>query len=189
MKKKYIKTRNKWRNWLTKNHDKVPDGIWLVYYKKETNLATLEYDESVVEALCFGWIDSIIKKLDDERYMRKFTPRKLDSRWSALNKKRVAKAIREGIMTQYGLVKIEAAKKAGIWDQDNRPQICFDVPDELKTEFEKNAKAKDFFGQLAPTYQKHFIGWIQIAKRDETRKKRIEEAISLLEQGKKLGLK
>jgi uncharacterized protein YdeI (YjbR/CyaY-like superfamily) len=152
-------------------------------------MSTLEYDAAVEEALCFGWIDSIIKKLDEERYARKFTPRKPNSRWSELNKNRVKKLIKQGLITEPGLVKIEQAKKSGLWGQLGRPQISFEIPKELKKALGKNKKAKAFFDQLAPTYQKQFIGWIAVAKRQETKDRRVKESIVLLVKGKKLGLK
>ena len=100
----------------------------MVFYKKNAGKPTMEYDESVEEALCFGWIDSIIKKIDEEKYCRKFTSRKSNSKWSSMNKRRVVKLIREGRMTEYGLAKIEEAKRSGFWEIDPRPDIRFDMP-------------------------------------------------------------
>jgi len=189
MKNIYVKNRNEWRKWLAENHEKEKKGIWLVFYKKSSGQPTLEYEKTVEVALCFGWIDSIIKKIDNEKYVRKFTPRKIISQWSELNKKRVAKLIKEKRMTEFGLAKIEAAKKSGLWNKNNWLEINFEIPKELKDAFAKSKKARIFFEQLALTYQKHFIGWIQTAKRPETKNRRIKESISLLTQGKKLGLK
>jgi uncharacterized protein YdeI (YjbR/CyaY-like superfamily) len=189
MKEIYLRNRKEWREWLSKNHDKEEKGVWLVFYKKRTKKRTLEYNEAVEEALCFGWIDSIIKKIDEEKYVRKFTPRKPDSLWSELNKQRVEKIMKEGKMTEHGLVKIEAAKGSLLWDKRDRPQIKFDMPAELEKALKKNKKARDFFEQLAPTYKKQFIGWIKMAKREETKIKRLKETIEKLEKGEKLGLK
>jgi len=189
MKQVHVSTRAQWRKWLAGNHDQAPDGIWLVFYKKDTGRPSLEYDEAVEEALCFGWIDSIIKTIDADKYCRKFTCRKDNSKWSATNKKRVEKIIREGGMTQFGLAKVEAAKKAGNWEIDPRPVITMALPRELEEALGRNGKAKRFFERLAPTYQKHFIGWIVTAKRPETRAKRVGESIALLASGGKLGLK
>lgn len=188
MKQIYVKTRAEWRNWLTHNHGKNA-GIWLVFYKKPTGRPTLEYDAAVEEALCFGWIDSIIKKLDDESYARKMTPRKSRSRWSELNKKRIKKLIKQGLMTESGLARVMEAKEWAIWEESDRPNISFEFPRELKKALAKNKKAKAFFDQLAPTYKKQFIGWVYVAKRQETKDRRVKESIALLEQGKKLGLK
>lgn len=188
MKEIYIKTRVEWRNWLEQNHDKS-NGVWLIFYRKNSGKPVLEYDEAVEEALCFGWIDSIIKKINNERYVRKFTPRKSNSQWSELNKKRVTKLIRKGLMTGPGIALVKEAKERGLWEKSDRPDISFEVPEELERALAKNKKAKIFFNQLAPSYRKRFTGWISAAKRQETRDKRVSEAIVLLEQGKKLGLK
>ena len=188
MKQVHVSTRGQWRNWLVEHHNREANGIWLVFYKKVTGRPSLEYDESVEEALCFGWIDSIIKRINDEKYCRKFTPRKDGSQWSNTNKKRVAKMIKEGRMTEAGWVKVEAAKSSGSWELDPRP-IITGVPRDLSGALARNRKAKDCFEQLAPTYQKQFIGWIVTAKRPETRAKRLKESLALLTKGKKLGLK
>ncbi len=189
MKKVNVTTRSQWRRWLAENHDKEKDGIWLVFQRSETGRPSLEYEDSVEEALCFGWIDSIIKRTDDHTYCRKFTPRKDGSRWSDTNKKRVEKIIKEGRMTEFGLVKVEAAKRSGRWETNPRLVVSLDVPRDLSKALARNRTAKDFFGKLAPTYQKHFIGWIITAKRPETRAKRLKESLGLLERGEKLGLK
>jgi uncharacterized protein YdeI (YjbR/CyaY-like superfamily) len=184
----YVKKIDEWNKWLSKHHDAKKE-VWLVFFKKETRKPSLEYESAVEEALCFGWIDSIVKKIDDSKYARKFTQRKDKSNWSELNKRRAEKMIREGRMTEFGLAKIETAKKAGNWDQAERPDISFDFPPEFEQALARNKKAKEHFTKLAPTYQKHYIGWITVAKRQETKQKRIKESIALLEKGKKLGLK
>jgi uncharacterized protein YdeI (YjbR/CyaY-like superfamily) len=189
IKQLYIPDRDHWREWLAKNHSKEEKGIWLIFYKKNTNQPTLEYEQAVEEALCFGWIDSIIKKIDDDKYARKFTPRQNDSIWSELNKKRAGKMIKQSRMTKAGLGKIRAAKKTGLWLKDPRPKVSFDMPEEFAAALAKNKKAKDNFNDLALTYRRHYIAWITTAKRAETKKRRIAESIDLLEQGKKLGLK
>lgn len=188
MKRLYVTDRDQWRDWLSENHA-AKAGIWLVFYKKETSRLTIEYEAAVEEALCFGWIDSIIKKIDAARYARKFTPRSDKSKWSQLNKKRANKMIKEGRMTEVGLAKIKVAKKTGLWDKDPRPQISLDIPPEFAKALARNKKAKESFDKLAPSYRKYYIGWIAMAKRPETKKRRIEESIALLEKGQKLGLK
>lgn len=183
-----LKTRAEWRNWLAKNHDKSA-GVWLVFYKKHTGKPTLDYDDVVEEALCFGWIDSIIRRLDEDRYARKLTPRKADSQWSESNKQRVKKLLRKGLITEVGSCRIEEAKKSGRWAESARPQIPEEMPTELKQALAKSKKARSHFEKLTKNYQKHYIGWIATAKREGTRERRAAEAIALLEQGKKLGLK
>ena len=189
MKTIFIKSRNDWRKWLTNNHDKEKKGIWLEFLKKNKEKQTLEYEDAVEEALCFGWIDSIIKKIDEEKYCRKFTPRKLDSKWSELNKKRVEKMITKGKITKHGLKKVQAAKKSGIWDKDESIEINLEVPEELEAALNKNPGTKEFFDQLADTYRKHYIAWIKTAKKQATKDKRVKESISLLKKRKKLGLR
>ncbi len=188
MKKFYPKNFEEWREWLSRFHDSEIE-IWLVFYKKETGKPSINYNQAVEEALCFGWIDSIIKNIDDVSYARKFTPRKEKSAWSASNKRRVKKLLDEGRMTDIGLAKIEAAKKSGWWDKDNRPDVSPDIPSEFEQALIKNSKARANFEELALSYRKHYILWIAMAKRKETRERRIKESIALLEKGEKLGLK
>ena len=142
------------------------------------------------EALCYGWVDSIIKRLGDTKYARKFTPRKESSKWSPSNKKRAEQLIRDGAMTEHGLQKVEAAKRVGNWDKPiQKPELTFDMPAEFAEALRKNKSAKKTFEKFALTYQKQYLGWIEVAKLPETREKRIKESIRLLTEGKKLGLK
>ena len=156
MKQLYVTDRDKWCEWLSRNHD-IEAGIWLVFYKKETSRPTIAYEAAVEEALCFGWIDSIIKKIDAAKYVRKFTPRTDKSKWSQLNKKRANKMIKQGRMTEIGRAKIKEAKKTGLWDKDARPQISFDIPPEFAMALARNKKADECFSKLAPSYRKHYI--------------------------------
>jgi len=184
-----VKNRAEWRAWLAANHAKEVE-VWLVYYKKKTGKTSVEYGVSVKEALCYGWIDSIIKKLDDTKYIRKFTPRKESSKWSLSNKKRVEQLIKDGLMTEHGLGKVEAAKRIGNWDNPmQKSELTFDMPVEFAEALKNNKRAKKTFEELAPTYQKQYLGWIEIAKRPDTRVQRIKESIRMLSEGKKLGLK
>ncbi len=188
MKQLYVTDRDQWREWLSQHHA-AEIGTWLVFYKKGTSEPTIEYEAAVEEALCFGWIDSIIKRIDGEKYVRKFTPRKDKSNWSALNRKRASKMIRIGRMTDVGLAKIKAAKRTGLWEQDGRPRMPLDVPPEVAQALAGNKKAREHFEKLASSYRKHYLAWIADAKRPETKKRRIDESIALLEKGKKLGMK
>lgn len=189
MKQIYAKNRKEWRQWLAANYDQAA-GVWLVYYKKGSGKPSINYDASVEEALCFGWIDSIIKKLDDERYMRKFTPRRDGSQWSATNKKRVEKMQLQGLMTTAGTEKVKAAKRNGTWDNiEEKPRLTYEMLPEFAELLRRNRKARDTFDNLSETHKKQYLGWIEVAKRTETRERRMAESIRLLEQGKKLGLK
>jgi uncharacterized protein YdeI (YjbR/CyaY-like superfamily) len=178
-----------WRQWLAENRARENDGIWLVYYKKQADKSSVEYEESVEEALCFGWVDSLIKRIDENSYCRKFTPRKGNSKWSDSNKERVEKIIREGRMTDFGMAKIEAAKRLGSWDLPARPEIDMELVPEFSAALASNKKARTFFESLAQSHQRHFVGWIVTAKRPETRAKRVKESLALLVKGEKLGLK
>ena len=177
-----IPTRQQWRAWLRKNHASSP-GVWLVFYKDHTGIKSIPYGESVREALCFGWIDSLIKRLDDERYARKFTPRKPTSKWSGINRTRWTELEAAGQLAPAGRA---AAPTANTYAA--RPEIP-DLPAYIASALKANPKAWRFFQGLAPTYRRHFVVWIHIAKRAETREKRIRESIALLAAGKKLGLK
>ena len=186
----YFTSRAEWRDWLASNHERNEKGIWLVYCKKESGLPSLGYDESVEEALCFGWVDSLIRKLDEQRFVRKFTPRKENSLWSDTNKMRVARLIEKGLMQEPGLGLVEAARKNGLWDKTPiPPRLEFGMHAEFSKALQENSKAGNNFENLAPGHQKQYLAWINHARRDATRTKRIKEAIALLKRGEKLGLK
>ena len=184
----FVKTRKEWRDWLEKNHA-IFNEIWLVYYKKHTGKPRIPYDDAVEEALCFGWIDSIVKRLDEERFCQKFTPRNDRSQWSELNKQRAEKMIEQGLMTEAGLFKVRVAKKSGEWDKKPSQNITSKMPREFKKALKSNKKASENFENLSPSYRKQYIGWIASAKRPETRERRILEVISHLEMNRKPGLK
>ena len=184
----YVPNRDEWRQWLERNHDTEKE-VWLIYYKKHTGKPRVPYDDTVEEALCYGWIDSIIKRIDDETFCRKFTPRKDTSQWSESNKRRVEKLIREGKMTEIGLAKIEAAKRTGKWEKPVTSRQEFKMPPELVEALATNKEARENFDKLAPSHQRQYIGWVVSAKKEEKRKKRVKEAIELLVQNRKLGMK
>jgi uncharacterized protein YdeI (YjbR/CyaY-like superfamily) len=183
-------TRKDWREWLEENHTSVPE-VWIVFYKKHTGLPSLSYDDAVEEALCFGWIDSIIKRLDDGRYVRKFTPRKPGSNWSEINKTRARKMMDAGRMTDAGLKAIEEAKKSREWNRKHEPSRLppEEIPQELEEAFSKHPRAREGFESLAPSYRRKYVMWIASAKRPETRQRRTDEAIGKLKRGEKLGLR
>lgn len=189
MKTLEFKTRDDWRSWLAENLNRESE-VWLIYYKKATGIPSIPYGASVEEALCFGWVDSLIKRIDDQKYVRKFTPRKDDSVWSAVNKQRVEKMIKENRITQHGLRKVEAAKQLGHWDAPlKKPKINLEMTEAFAEALKNYPLAEKNFNNLAPTYQKQYLTWIAVAKRPQTKQKRIEESIQLLIKGKKLGLR
>lgn len=169
--------RLEWREWLQNNH-RTSRGIWLVFYKKASGKPRITYDESVEEALCFGWIDSLPRKLDDERSMLVFTPRKPKSPWSKLNKQRLEGLLARGLVTEAGLEKIEAAKLDGSWSVlDEVEELT--IPADLQAAFAANSVANDYFTAFNNSSKKGILWWIESARRPETRQKRIEEAVSL----------
>lgn len=185
----YVTSREAWRKWLAANHDKERQGVWLVYYKQNTGKPTLLYNESVEEALCFGWVDSLIRKLDEERFARKFTPRKAKSRWSESNRTRVAVLMEKGLMEAPGLACVEAAKKSGLWEEQARAAPGELIHPEFSRSLEQCHAARVFFEKLTNAQRRQFVLWINDAKQDITRRRRISESIALLEQGRKLGMK
>jgi uncharacterized protein YdeI (YjbR/CyaY-like superfamily) len=184
----YVANRNGWRAWLRENHD-IKNEIWLIYYKRHTGRPSIPYGDSVEEALCFGWVDSIIKKIDYEKFARKFTPRKSSSKWSETNKQRARKMIEDGKMTKAGLTRIKEAESNGEWFKTPATRRELEVPLYLKKALAANKKASDNSSNLANTYKRHLVAWISSAKKEETRMKRLEEALRLLEKNEKLGMK
>jgi len=185
------KTRGQWRKWLEKNHSTAP-GIWMIYYKKETGKRKFDMADAVEEALCFGWIDSVAQKLDDERSMQKFTPRKPKSVWSKLNKQRIEKLIVQKLMTPAGLATIERAKKNGSWDTLNSSDRHTDnnsIPDDLKKALSKNKNALTNFLAFPPSYRKRFLFWIDSAKTPGTKAARMKQTLLMAAANKKPGPK
>ena len=171
-----FKNKASFRSWLEKNHDQSP-GVWILFYKKHVNIEGIKYSEALEEALCFGWIDSLVKRLDDEQYVRKFTPRKDTSKWSEVNKKKVTALMKEGRMTEAGLKRIDIYLKTERVDWENkttqeRDTGEFDIPEFIMETFAQNEPALTHFNQLAQSYKKHYLDWITEAKREKTIRKR-----------------
>lgn len=184
----YVTNREDWRSWLEQHHLKEKE-VWLIFYKKHTGKPRIPYNDAVEEALCFGWIDSIVKRIDDGRYMQKFSPRKDRSNWSESNKRRVRKLIDAGRMTRAGLEKIEVAKKNGSWDRVIPSEKSYKTAVKLEKALSSNRVAKDFFNSLSLSCRRQYVGWVASAKKEETRQRRAKEALRLLSKKKKLGLK
>lgn len=176
----YAKDRTTWRDWLEKNHAISP-GVWLVYYKKQTGKPSVSDDEAIEEALCFGWVDSRPNVLDEERFMKLFSPRKPQSPWSKLNKQRVEKLLAEGLMAPAGLAKIEAAKRDGSWDSYDAVE-SLTIPIDLQQALAANTTAQNNFAAFPPSSKKNILWWIASAKQPETRRKRVEETVALAAQ-------
>ena len=183
----YVTSRDEWRAWL-KNHHASETEVWLIYCKKSSGQPRIPYDHAVEEALCFGWVDSLVKRIDDEKFAQKFTPRRDCTKWSAINKRRVRKLIEEARMTEVGLAKIDLA----ILDEEMpaKPKKGDrSLPRFIKQALTANPKAWKHFQNLAPSYRRNCIAWIMDAKKVETRQRRLREVVSLMEKNKKLGLK
>ena len=181
----YVTSRDQWRTWLERNHDAKKE-VWLIYYKKHTGKPTIPYADAVEEALCFGWIDSTIQRIDDKKYARKFTPRKDKSKWSELNIKRARRMIRQGKMTKAELAKFKEAEKrnkSGPKAEPSKKKLV--IPLDLKEALSTNAKASDNFNNFAPSYKRLYVRWIRDAKRKETREKRIKQTVRWAAQNKK----
>jgi len=174
------KSRAAWRKWLEKNHTRK-EGIWLISYKKATGKPRVDYEESVEEALCFGWVDSKGNKLDDERTMLWFAPRKKGSGWSRPNKERVERLIKAGLMAPAGLAKVEAAKKDGSWNALDAVE-ALEIPPDLAKAFSKNKTAKKFFDAFPRSVKRAILEWISNAKKPETRAARILDTITRAER-------
>jgi uncharacterized protein YdeI (YjbR/CyaY-like superfamily) len=172
-----------WRKWLQKNHVKE-DAVWLIYYKKITGKPTVAYSDAVDEALCFGWIDSKAVSIDDERFKQFFCKRKPTSVWSKVNKAKIEKLRANGKMTDAGEYCIQIAKQNGSWIILDAVEELI-LPQELEKAFAKNKKAKDFFSNLSRTDKRNILQWIALAKKEETKQKRILEIVLLANDQKK----
>lgn len=170
-------TRQEWRDWLAENHN-ILQGIWFVYFKKHTGRPRVSYDESVEEALCFGWIDSLARKLDEDRSKLLFTPRKPKSVWSKPNKERVEKLVSEGLIAEAGMAKIEAAKADGSWNILDASDDL-EISEGLRRAFEKDSVAFGNFDNFSDSVKKVILSWIYSAKSESTKAKRINEAVSM----------
>jgi len=183
----YIDDREAWRTWLEEYHTTIKE-VWLIFYKKHTGKPCITYLDAVEEALCFGWIDSIIQKIDEERYARKFTPRSIGSKWSNLNIERFWKMVDQGRMTPEGMKKYRLSNKESEQHEETTNGE-FSLSENLMKKFMSNHRAWENFNKLPPSHRRNYLGWIMSAKREETQIKRFSQAIELLSQNKKLGMK
>ena len=166
-------TRAQWRAWLER-HPARAEGVWLISYKKASGKPRFEYDEAVEEALCFGWIDSKPRKLDDERSMLWFAPRKPRTGWSRLNKERVERLIARGLMMPAGLAKIDAAQQDGSWNALDAVE-ALEIPPDLEQALAAYPEAEPRFAEFPRSVRRGILEWIASARKPETRARRIEE--------------
>lgn len=177
------RTRQDWREWLGRHHAESR-AIWLVFRKKHTKQAAFTYREALEEALCFGWIDGVRQRMDDLRYAQRFSPRTKSSRWSETNRALAADLEARGLMTPAGL----AARSSAPPDTHPAREQEAGVPEWLVRALKASPLAWKNFVALPPSHQRRYVGWISSARRDETRDKRVTEAIALLVENKRLGL-
>jgi uncharacterized protein YdeI (YjbR/CyaY-like superfamily) len=176
----YFENKTDWRKWLQTNHN-LSMGIYLILYKISSKKVSMRWEEAVKEALCFGWIDSTVKKIDNERRKQFFCPRNSGSGWSKLNKKHIEELVANNLMHESGLKKILSAKEDGSWSiYDDTENLV--IPKDLLHEFDKNSKAFSNYQAFSKTYKKNYLYWLYFAKREKTRNKRIVEIVKLCEQ-------
>ncbi len=174
--------RETWRRWLKQHHTNETE-VWLVFYKAHTRRPCISYEESVEEALCFGWVDSLVQKIDEDRYAQKFTPRRPNSAWSDSNKRRVAKVIAKGRMTPAGLAKITYPLDAPL------PPIAkkeFALPEWIAAGLKASPLAWENFSKLPPSHQKRYVAWLSSGKKEETRQRNLQKAVKMLERNERL---
>lgn len=178
---KHFKNRDQFREWLSKNHANKSE-LWILFYKVHTNKKCVRYAEAVEEAICFGWIDGIVKRIDDEKHAQRFSPRKSKSIWSKVNKERAKRMVNQGKMTNAGVLKIKEAKKNGWWNKAYSFQGNHEMSEEMKKILMSDKEAWKNFQNFGKSYQNTYIFWVNYAKREETKLKRIQ---IVLERAKK----
>ena len=176
----YFKNAQEWREWLHENHHSSK-GVQLIFYRVSSDKESMRWEDAVQVAICYGWIDSTVKRLNDERRRQMFTPRKDKSVWSKLNKTYIEKLIAEDLMHESGLKKVETAKQNGSWETLDAVENL-EMPKDLALAFDKNKKALDNYNSFSPSYRKSYLYWLNQAKREETRIARVTEIVKLCEQ-------
>lgn len=179
----YVENREKWHSWLSKNHKKESE-IWLIYYYKKTGKPRISYDDAVMEALCFGWIDSILKKIDTERFAQRFSPRKPKSELSQMNKERIRELIKEKKMTEWGMKAI-----AHVFNEKTDRTDNFIIPLDILKKLKANKDAWEYFQKMPPSYQRIRIAYIKSRKRQSINmyKKSLDHFIEMTAKNKRIG--
>lgn len=178
-------TQAQFRTWLDKNHSKGP-GVWVKLAKKASGIKTVNYAEAVEVALCYGWIDGLARRLDEDYYIQRFTPRRARSKWSKINRGKVERLISEEKMKPAGLAEVERAKEDGRWDAAYDSPSTIEIPDDLKRELRKEPQAREFFESLNKSNRYAVLSQIADAKKPETRARRIAKFVTMLKAGEKL---
>ena len=177
------KNKEEWRNWLRENH-LTKESIWLIMHKKNSPTPNLNWSEAVDQALCFGWIDSTVRPIDDIKYKHYYTRRKPKSHWSKINKDKVKVLMEQGLMAEAGLKSIEIAKENGSWSFLDDVEALV-LPEDLNDAFSKHKGSKEYYESLSNSVKKQFLFWVKSAKRAETRQKRILEIAECASRGVK----
>jgi uncharacterized protein YdeI (YjbR/CyaY-like superfamily) len=178
-----IESGERWRDWLAAHHDSEAE-VWLIFHKRHTGRPSISYEAAIDEALCFGWVDSLIKRIDDARYARKFTPRKADSSWSESNIRRYERLLAAGRLADPGRIRPPTDRIA----RAPRPSVT-KLPAYIVRALKARPAAQKYFDNLAPSHKRRYLGWIDSAKKQETKEKRLKEAMAMLAAGRKPGLK
>jgi uncharacterized protein YdeI (YjbR/CyaY-like superfamily) len=186
MKTLLVRTLEQWREWLTEHHASASE-VWLIFHKQRTGVASIEYKDARDAALCFGWVDSLVKRLDDKRFARKFTPRKANSRWSAVNRQRYAELKASGRLKPPGIERPPTDR--GYGPRPPRLPMPSKLPDYIQAELRNHPRALRHFEALPLSQRWRYLAWIESAKREDTKLRRLKESIRLLADGKVLGLK
>jgi uncharacterized protein YdeI (YjbR/CyaY-like superfamily) len=186
MKTLLVQTIEQWRDWLDQHHASESE-VWLIFYKRHTGIASVAYKEALDEALCVGWVDSLVRRMDDRRYALKFTPRRADSRWSTANRMRYAELKASGRLKPAGIKRPPTNRRYG--PRTQRLALPSKLPQYIQAALKKHPAALRHFEALAASQRRRYFAWIESAKREETKRRRLKEAIRLLSAGKVLGLK
>jgi len=177
-----VTSRAEWRDWLSQNHNSCHE-MWLIIYKKLTGKQSFTKSEALDDAICYGWIDSLVKSIDEEKYMQKFTPRKPDSQWSEINKKRVAELETSGLIKAPGQALIDHARATGEWYVHRAVSRNVEMPQELTKALSSSAVAQKKWDKLPASHRRQYLQWISQAKREETKQRRIKNCINILASG------
>jgi uncharacterized protein YdeI (YjbR/CyaY-like superfamily) len=183
----FLTSRAEWRNWLETNH-LSSEGIWLVYYKRSSGKIRIPYRDAVEEAICFGWIDGKIKRINDEYYVQWFTPRRIHSRWSRHNLQIADGLIKSGLMRPAGLIRYQKVLDQPHLIYDNRADSNPDIPDDLITALKNELSAFNNFMNFPPSGRRMCIYWLNSAKRSETRLRRIKKIVEIAEKNIRPGM-
>ena len=181
----HFESPQEWEAWLEENHA-ASEGLWIKFAKKGSGIASISHQEALDAALCFGWIDGQTASFDDQFWLQRFTPRGPKSKWSVINRERVNELSAQGKVRPRGLAEVEAAQRDGRWEAAYAGQRTITVPEDLQRKLDENPKARDFFDSLDSKNRYAVLYRIQDAKKPETRARRIDKFVAMLNEGKKI---